>query len=120
MPHPWFWGEGHTRWRERGWESPSSNEGTHTLVLFIYMYFLQHTIPAALHKFVAFIRTAYHFSDIWRACDALMFPLELRDGGGGASWASFTVCLLVYTQDGGIVQNKIKAKLHRNMRTEQS
>ncbi len=34
-PHPqasvpplWFWGEGHTRWRERGRESPNSDEGT--------------------------------------------------------------------------------------------
>ncbi len=31
-------GEGHTRWRERGWESPNSDEGTYTVVLFIYMY----------------------------------------------------------------------------------
>ncbi len=37
---PWFRGEGHTRWRERGWESPNSDEGTYTVVLFIYMYFL--------------------------------------------------------------------------------
>jgi hypothetical protein len=36
----WFWGEGHTCWRERGWESPNSNEGTYTVVLFIYIYFL--------------------------------------------------------------------------------
>jgi hypothetical protein len=34
-------GEGHTRWRERGWESPNSNEGTNTVVLFIYMYFVR-------------------------------------------------------------------------------
>jgi hypothetical protein len=33
-------GEGHTRWRERGWESPSSDEGTYTVVLFIYTYFV--------------------------------------------------------------------------------
>jgi hypothetical protein len=25
-------GEGHTRWRERGWESPNSDEGTSTVV----------------------------------------------------------------------------------------
>jgi hypothetical protein len=32
VPPPlWFWGEGHTRWRERGWESPNSNEGTYTV-----------------------------------------------------------------------------------------
>jgi hypothetical protein len=28
---PPFRGEGHTRWRERGWESPNSNEGTYTV-----------------------------------------------------------------------------------------
>jgi hypothetical protein len=39
-PPLWFWEEGHTRWRERGWESPSSNEGTYTVVLFIYVYFV--------------------------------------------------------------------------------
>jgi hypothetical protein len=33
---PRFWGEGHTRWRERGWESPNSDEGTYTVALFIY------------------------------------------------------------------------------------
>ncbi len=36
-------GEGHTRWRERGWESPNSNEGTNTVVLFIYTYFVSYT-----------------------------------------------------------------------------
>jgi hypothetical protein len=33
---PRFGGKGHTRWRERGWESPNSDEGTYTVVLFIY------------------------------------------------------------------------------------
>jgi hypothetical protein len=33
-------GEGRTRWRERGWESPNSDEGTDTMVLFIYTYFV--------------------------------------------------------------------------------
>jgi hypothetical protein len=28
--------EGHTRWRERGWVSPSSDEVTYTVVLFKY------------------------------------------------------------------------------------
>jgi hypothetical protein len=32
---PPFWGEGQTRWLERGWESPNSDEGTHTVVLFL-------------------------------------------------------------------------------------
>ncbi len=36
-PHLWFWGEGHTGWRERGWESPNSDEGTYTVVLFKYI-----------------------------------------------------------------------------------
>jgi hypothetical protein len=37
-PPPRCWGEGHTRWLERGWdwESPNSDEGTYTVVLFIY------------------------------------------------------------------------------------
>ncbi len=43
-PPPRFWGEGHTRWRERGWESPNSDEGMYTVVLFIFMYFVRLTI----------------------------------------------------------------------------
>jgi hypothetical protein len=39
VPPRRFWGEGHTGWRERGWESPNSDEGTYTRVLFIYTYF---------------------------------------------------------------------------------
>ncbi len=39
-PPPRFWGKGHTRWWERGWESPSSGEGTYTVVLFKYTYFV--------------------------------------------------------------------------------
>jgi hypothetical protein len=31
-----FWGEGNTRWRERGWESPNSDEG-HTLWYSLYV-----------------------------------------------------------------------------------
>jgi hypothetical protein len=37
-PPLWFRGEGHTRWRERGWESPNSDEGTYTVVLCKYSY----------------------------------------------------------------------------------
>jgi hypothetical protein len=33
-PPRWFRGEGHIRWRERGWESPNSDEGTYTVVLY--------------------------------------------------------------------------------------
>ncbi len=32
-------GKGHTCWRDRGWESPNSDEGTYTVVLYKYMYF---------------------------------------------------------------------------------
>jgi hypothetical protein len=39
-PLPRFWREGHTRWRERGWGSPNSDEGTYTVVLFTYTYFV--------------------------------------------------------------------------------
>ncbi len=55
LPHPspagecaplWFGVEGHTRWREKGWESPNSDEGTYTVVLFIYIYVL---CRASLH-----------------------------------------------------------------------
>jgi hypothetical protein len=35
-------GGGHTRWRERGGESPNFDEGTYTVVLFIYTYFALH------------------------------------------------------------------------------
>ncbi len=35
-PTLWFWGEGHTRRRERGWESPNSNE-RHTLWYSLYL-----------------------------------------------------------------------------------
>ncbi len=36
-PASQFWGEGHTRWRRRGWESPNSDEG-HTLWYSLYVY----------------------------------------------------------------------------------
>jgi hypothetical protein len=49
-PPPWFRGEGHTRWRERGWESPNSNGGTYTVVLFIYMYFFILSIQYIPHS----------------------------------------------------------------------
>ncbi len=34
-PHLWS-GGGHIRWRGREWESPNPNEGTYTVVLYIY------------------------------------------------------------------------------------
>ncbi len=39
-PPPQFWGEGLTRWRERSWESPNSDEGTYIVVLFIHASFV--------------------------------------------------------------------------------
>ncbi len=36
-PTLWYRGEGQTRWRERRWESPNSDEGTYTVVLCIYV-----------------------------------------------------------------------------------
>ncbi len=39
-PPPRFWGKGLTRWRERDWESPNSDEGTYTVILFRYTYFV--------------------------------------------------------------------------------
>ncbi len=35
---PRFWGEGNTRWRERGWESPKSATRGHTLWYSLYTY----------------------------------------------------------------------------------
>ncbi len=37
---PTLWFRGHTLWRDRGWESPNSDEGTYTVVLCQYMYFV--------------------------------------------------------------------------------
>jgi hypothetical protein len=37
-PPPFDRGEGHTRWREKGWESSNSDEWTYTVVLFLYKY----------------------------------------------------------------------------------
>jgi len=39
-PTLWSGGRGHTCLRERGWGSPNSDEGTYTVVLFIYKYFV--------------------------------------------------------------------------------
>ncbi len=41
-PPPVLW-EGLTRLRERGWGSPNSDEGTYTVVLFIYTHFVVST-----------------------------------------------------------------------------
>jgi hypothetical protein len=39
-PHPLVRGGGHTRLRLKGWGSPNSNEGTYTVVLYIYKHFV--------------------------------------------------------------------------------
>jgi hypothetical protein len=39
-PPPFGPGGGHTRLRLKGWGSPNSNEGTYTVVLYIYKYFV--------------------------------------------------------------------------------
>jgi hypothetical protein len=39
-PTPFGPGGGHTRLRLKGWGSPNSNEGTYTVVLYIYKYFV--------------------------------------------------------------------------------
>jgi hypothetical protein len=39
-PPPFGTGGGHTRLRLKGWGSPNSNEGTYTVVLYIYKYFV--------------------------------------------------------------------------------
>jgi hypothetical protein len=39
-PPPLVRGGGHTRLRLKGWGSPNSNEGTYTVVLYIYKYFV--------------------------------------------------------------------------------
>jgi hypothetical protein len=40
-PLPPVLGEGHTRWRERGWESPNSDE-RHTLWYYFVQYLCTH------------------------------------------------------------------------------
>ncbi len=42
-------GEGHTRWRERGWESSNSDEATYTVVLYICMYFVGDMLLSSWH-----------------------------------------------------------------------
>ncbi len=43
-PHPLVRGGGHTHLRLKGWGSPNSNQGTYTVVLYIYKYFVIPTI----------------------------------------------------------------------------
>jgi hypothetical protein len=48
-PPPIPGGGAHSLARERGWESPNSDEGTYTVVLYKYMYFGSMTHPVLLH-----------------------------------------------------------------------
>ncbi len=50
-PPPCFWGEGNARWRERGWESPNSDEG-HTLWYSLYVRTLWYSYGNAAHSAV--------------------------------------------------------------------
>jgi hypothetical protein len=47
-PHPLVRGGGHTCVRLKGWGSPNSNEGTYTVVLYIYKYFVGESIFARM------------------------------------------------------------------------
>ncbi len=52
-PPPFGTGGGHTGLRLKGWGSPNSNEGTFTVVLYIYKYFEAAIITANLLLFAA-------------------------------------------------------------------
>ncbi len=53
-PPPCFWGEGNTRWRERGWESPNSDEGR-TLWYSLYVRTLWCTLrTGTVYVFITF------------------------------------------------------------------
>ncbi len=45
-----FRGEAHTRWRERGWERPNSDEGTYTVVLLYCICTLWYTPNLCQHQ----------------------------------------------------------------------
>ncbi len=49
-PPPCFWGEGNTRWQERGWESPNSDEGR-TLWYSLYVRTLWCRLSVCLSAF---------------------------------------------------------------------
>ncbi len=49
-PPPFGPGVGHTRLRPKGWGSPNSNEGTYTVVLYIYKYFVPYKVAGDLPK----------------------------------------------------------------------
>jgi hypothetical protein len=49
VPPPRFWGEGHNRWRERGWESPNSDEGTYKYFV-VNGHLFKDDISSRLHR----------------------------------------------------------------------
>jgi hypothetical protein len=80
-PHPLAREGGHTRLRERGWGSPKSDEGTNTVVLFIYVlykYFVEYTVNNERKykddlscSFLRFLR--FHYSSLGlRLVDAIL------------------------------------------------
>jgi hypothetical protein len=52
-------GGGHTRLREKGWESPNSDEGIYTVVLYIYKHF---TSLDTVISYIKVPRTQLHLS----------------------------------------------------------
>ncbi len=47
-PPPRFWGEGHTRWQERGWESPMIPTRGHTLCMVLFILYIKSRLFWAL------------------------------------------------------------------------
>jgi hypothetical protein len=72
-PSPRFWGEGLTRWRERGWESTNSDERTYTVVLFIYTYFV--TLIFVLGENLMFVQML-HARAIYISCSTQVTMLQ--------------------------------------------
>ncbi len=97
-PLLWFRGEGHTRWRERGWESPNSDEGTYTVVLYIYASIC--TVLCGIYwRLKPYRLVPLHSAFLGavgssRTAAALHFPLELRASRGRGSRPSPTLCSL--------------------------
>jgi hypothetical protein len=79
---PLLRGEGHTRWRERGWESPNSYEGTYTVVLYIYKYFVECMLEKSnfnfdrLQVFLYFLYSKTNFR--WMLHVGILFYKSIR------------------------------------------
>jgi hypothetical protein len=90
-PPPFGPGGGHTRLRLKGWGSPNSNEGTYTVVLYIYKYFVSlpshsdYSIWLAVHLLRAHnSRSGGHKigSLVWRQLAALTKCVKISLGSG--------------------------------------